>query len=365
MITIILGTRPEIIKCSSIILELQRQNIPFTVIHTKQHYDTNLDSVFFAELGLPPPNYELPSLKSSWTKQIHVMVLRLITLLKKIQPQLVFVQGDTNTALAGALAATKCHVPLVHVEAGLRSYDDRMPEEWNRKICDHFSTFLFAPTKIQEKILLEEGIPKEKIFVVGNTIVDAVSSIKQRITTTPLKKFVVEKQKYILATIHRQENVDQKEELGKIIRGLEKVLKEFQFPILFPMHPRTKKQLSRWQFSLGKEIRCIEPLSYFDFLALEQHAALMITDSGGIQEEACILHVPCVTVRKTTERPETIAVGANIVSGTEPENIHGAAKIMIKKKRGWKNPFGHGTTAKKIIKVCQIHLKKPVVSCSV
>ncbi len=286
MITIILGTRPEIIKCYSIIKELEYQKIPYIIIHTNQHYDKNLDSIFFEELGLPIPHHRLFVPPATPLIQIATILIELEKKLNEIKPDLILVEGDTNTVQAASLVASKLHIPLGHIEAGLRSYDERMPEEWNRIVCDHLSQLLFAPTHTQKKILLSEGIQEQKVYVVGNTIVDVVYHIGSTLQDKILHKHCLQPQKYFLATFHRPENVDNIHDLHRILQGLDLLYRHFQLPILFSIHPRTQKQLASSGLTLPLGVRGIAPVGYFDFLALEKNASLIITDSGGVQEEA-------------------------------------------------------------------------------
>jgi len=271
----------------------------------------------------------------------------------KEKPDIVLVEGDTNTVLAGALSATKLHIKVGHIEAGLRSYFKEMPEEINRILTDHCSDFLFAPTKKAKEILLKEGIPKKKIFVTGNTIVDAVYQnlklAKKR--SEILERLNLKKENYFLVTAHRQENVDKKERLKGILEGLSLIYKKFNLPIIYPVHPRTKKMIAEFKLSTPQGIKLIEPIGFLDFLQLEANAKLVLTDSGGIQEETCILKIPCVTLRDNTERPETIEIGANILAGAMSTKILWAAQKMLKKPKRWKNPFGNGKAAEEIIKI--------------
>ncbi|MGD0577056.1 MAG: UDP-N-acetylglucosamine 2-epimerase (non-hydrolyzing), partial [Candidatus Staskawiczbacteria bacterium] len=227
-----------------------------------------------------------------------------------------------------------------------------MPEEINRILTDHCSDFVFAPTKGAKNNLLNEGISEKKIFTVGNTIVDAVKeNLKLAENESKiLKKLNLKNKNYCLLTLHRQENVDKKERLKKIFQGLDFVYKKFGLKIIFPIHPRAKKMISEFKLKIPKGIGLIEPQGYLDFLQLEANAKLAITDSGGVQEEACILKVPCVTLRDNTERPETIEVGANVLAGADPDKILQSVKKMISKKNNWKNPFGDGESSVKIIK---------------
>ncbi|MCD6515573.1 MAG: UDP-N-acetylglucosamine 2-epimerase (non-hydrolyzing) [Candidatus Odinarchaeota archaeon] len=351
-IAIILGTRPEIIKMSPIIRELEKRNSDYFILHTGQHYSYNLDQVFFDQLKLPRPKYNLQVGSGTHAEETGKMLIGIERILLKEKPDIILVEGDTNTVLAGALAATKLNILVGHVEAGLRSFDREMPEEINRTLTDHISDFLFAPTEKAKQNLLKEGIPSEKIFVTGNTIVDAVhQNLKlSNIQFNTLNDLDINSDDYFLVTVHRQENVDNKERFQGILDGLKLVHEELNIPIIFPIHPRTKKRMK--QFNLRPEgVTLIDPIDYLSFLQLESKAKLILTDSGGVQEEACILRVPCVTLRYNTERPETIEVGANVLAGTDPNEIVEKVKFMLNKKRDWNNPFGDGKAGKRIVKI--------------
>jgi len=350
-ICIILGTRPEIIKMSPIIRECQRRCLGFFILHTNQHYTENLDRIFFKELNLPWPKYNLNIGSGTHGVQTGKMLIDIEKVLIKENPDVVLIEGDTNTVLAGALTAAKLHIKVGHIEAGLRSYYKDMPEEINRIVTDHCSDYLFAPTQNTKKILISEGIPKTKILITGNTIVDTVYQnlklVKRK--SKILKKLNLKKDKYFLLTIHRSENVDKKEKLKEIFEGLKLIYNKINLPIICSIHPRTKKKIKEFKLRIPEGIKFIEPVGYLDFLNLESNAKLILTDSGGIQEEACILKVPCVTLRDNTERPETLEVGSNILVGTDSEKIFIGVKKIIDKKRNWKNPFGSGKSAKIII----------------
>lgn len=356
--SIILGTRPEIIKMSPIVRECQKRNLNFFILHTNQHYSENLDKIFFEELELPQPKYNLNVGSGTHAEEMGKMLIGLEKILIKEKPDIVLVEGDTNTVLAGALAAIKLHIKVGHIEAGLRSYSREMPEEINRILTDHCSDFLFAPTKTAKEILIGEGIPKNKIFVTGNTIVDAVyRNLKLAKRKSKIfKKLNLEKEKYFLVTAHRSENVDNKERLKGILNGLKLISQEFNLPIVYPIHPRTKKRIKRFKLGVPKGIKLIEPIGYLDFLQLEANAKLVLTDSGGIQEETCILKTPCVTLRDNTERPETLKEGSNILAGTQSQKILESVEKMDNRKRNWKNPFGDGKSAERIIKILKKHL---------
>ncbi|MBU2562614.1 MAG: UDP-N-acetylglucosamine 2-epimerase (non-hydrolyzing) [Nanoarchaeota archaeon] len=341
-IAIVLGTRPEIIKLSPIIRKCEENGEDYYILHTNQHYSPEMDSIFFEELGLPKPKYNLNVGSGSQGEQIGRMLKGIEKVFKDDCPDIVIVQGDANSVFAGAFVASRLGIKIAHVEAGLRSYDRNMPEEINRSLTDAISDFLFCPTKKQKEILLTEGISREKIFVVGNTIVDAVYWAKNN-ETKIIERENLERRDYCLMTLHRVENVDNKKMLEKILYYISSLKEE---KIIFPLHPRTKKMLGRFNFDLPQNIRTINPVGFLDMITLEKNAKAILTDSGGVQEEACILKVPCITLRTTTERPETIECGGNMLM---KENANEDFELMIKKERDWKNPFGEGKTGEKIL----------------
>ncbi|MFC1944095.1 non-hydrolyzing UDP-N-acetylglucosamine 2-epimerase [Chloroflexota bacterium] len=351
-ITIILGTRPEIVKMSPVVKELQRKKTDFFILHTGQHYSSYLDKVFFDQLELPQPKYNIKVGSGSHAEETGKMLIEMEQILLRERPDIALVEGDTNSVLAGALVASKLHIIIGHIEAGLRSYDKSMPEEINRVLVDHISDYLFAPTEMARGILLGEGIPERSIFVTGNTIVDAVY-LNLKIADSRaniLQELSLEPKKYLLATVHRQENVDDMDRFGAILEGLKRISETFNLPLVYPVHPRSKKRIE--EFNLQHDgIRLIPPLDFLDFLKFEANACLVLTDSGGVQEESCILGVPCVTLRDNTERPETLEVGANILAGVTPEEIVGKARIMIDRKNNWSNPFGDGRAGGRIVEI--------------
>ena len=358
-IALILGTRPEIIKFSPIIREFERLGLDYFVLHTGQHYSYNMDRVFFEQLNLPNAKYNLDVGSGSHGTQTGKMLAGIEEVLQKESPDVVLVQGDTNTVLAGALAAVKLGIKVGHVEAGLRSYDRNMPEEINRVLADHASDYLFAPTPKSREILIHEGIEENKIFLVGNTVVDALCQNLEIAQSKPqiFETLHVERYEYMLATAHRQENVDNRNKFSGLICGLQKVQSEFKIPLIYPIHPRAKKQLDQFEIDYTG-ITFVEPLDYLSFLQLESKASLVLTDSGGVQEETCILGVPCVTLRENTERPETVEVGSNVLVGTDPEKILEASKMSLEHKKHWTNPFGDGKTSEKIVQILQRKLPK-------
>ncbi|AXI24691.1 UDP-N-acetylglucosamine 2-epimerase (non-hydrolyzing) [Methanofervidicoccus sp. A16] len=359
---IVLGTRPEIIKLSPIIRKLEEfknNDIEYFIIHTNQHYSENLDRIFFKELNLPEPKYNLGVGSASHGKQTGRMLEGIERVLIREKPDIVVVQGDTNSTLAGALASSKLGIKVAHVEAGLRSYDRGMPEEINRVLTDHISNYLFVPTKVAEENLRREGI-RENVFLVGNTIVDATL---QNIEIAERRKEeifeeemldIVRDRDYFLLTIHRAENTDNRRRLKSIVEGILKVAEYYDKTVVFPAHPRTENKLKKyclWDKLKNSNIKILEPIGYFKFLILEKYAKLILTDSGGVQEEACILKVPCITLRKNTERPETLEVGSNILVDVEKGDILEAVDTMLRRSRNWRNPFGDGKSGERIVKI--------------
>lgn len=338
MIALILGTRPEIIKFAPIVWELQRREIPFEIIHSGQHYSPNMDSDFFKELDLPTPD-----IQSSIRKKYPYHGYQLAQLLHNIEVALQIkpadiacVLGDTNTALAGCIAASKLKIPVAHIEAGLRSRERWMPEEQNRIMIDHNSDYWFPPTREAYTNLIRENL--EPITDYGNTIKDVVCKYKTTWHNSDIDN------RFALVTIHRQENTDDSQRLRRIIGQLRKVALQRGWDIYFPIHPRTKKVLDAEgiDYSFVKEL---PPVPLKKMLELEAAANVIITDSGGVQEEACILGTPCITVRPSTERPETIRIGANrLVNSIE-------IALAVRAVRGcrWVDPYGKGDTAKKIV----------------
>jgi UDP-N-acetylglucosamine 2-epimerase (non-hydrolysing) len=349
---IILGTRPEIIKMSPIIRECNRLGLDYFILHTGQHYSYNLDKVFFEQLGLSLPKYNIGVGSGTHAEEIGKMLIGIEKVLLKEKPDVVLVEGDTNTILAGALAASKLRVKIGHVEAGLRSYDRQMPEEINRTLADHCSDYLFAPTEKAKAILLGEGIPEEKIFVTGNTIVDAIYQnldIAEKEVNT-LDSLHLTPREYFLVTLHRQENVDNSARFASILDGLSKIATKFRLPVVYPIHPRSRKMMTQFGLEPGS-LKIIEPLDFLGFLQLESNARLILTDSGGVQEESCILNVPCVTLRDNTERPETIEVGSNILAGASPDKMLKYTELMLNKEDNWANPFGDGKAGQRIVDI--------------
>jgi UDP-N-acetylglucosamine 2-epimerase (non-hydrolysing) len=353
MLTIVLGTRPEIIKMSPVIRAAEEHHTPYLILHTGQHYSYEMDAAFFADLELPAPAFNLNVGSGSHGVQTGRILAGVEQVLMEMDEaeNIVLVQGDTNTVMAGALAAAKLHVLCGHVEAGLRSFDRRMPEEVNRVVADHICDYLYAPTAGSAANLAAEGLSGDGVVVTGNTVVDAVVQnlgiAEQR--TDVLSGLGLEEGMYVLATAHRAENVDDPNRLADVLKGLAMVGEEFEVPVVYPVHPRAEKMMKEFSLPPPDSVRLIAPLGYLEFLQLESKARMLLTDSGGVQEEACVLGVPCVTLRENTERPETVEVGANRLAGTEPGRILMAAKVMDDVSCGWANPFGDGTAGERIV----------------
>ena len=350
---IVLGTRPEIIKMSPIIRYCEELGLDYSLIHTGQHYSYEMDAAFFHDLELPKPGYKLNVGSGTHAEQTGKIMVGLERILIHDRPDVVLVQGDTNTVLGSALSAAKLNIDVGHVEAGLRSRDRTMPEEINRLLTDHIARYLFAPTELARSNLLQEGIDEEKIRVTGNTVVDAVLQnieiAEQR--SRIFRDLDLMPGGYFVLTAHRQENVDNREKLGNLIAAMRELHSIYGLPILFPAHPRTLKRLDEFGLSVPEGIRILEPQGYLEFLLLERSARAILTDSGGIQEEACILHVPCITLRENTERPETLETGGNILAGTDPGRILEAVSIVLSAEASWTNPFGDGRSGKKIVDI--------------
>jgi UDP-N-acetylglucosamine 2-epimerase (non-hydrolysing) len=351
-IAVIVGTRPEIIKMAPIVRALESNKSNYFILHTGQHYSYNLDRVFFEQLRLQDAKYNLEVGSGTHAEQTGKILVGVEKAFELEKPDIVLVEGDTNSVFAGALTAVKLHIAVGHVEAGLRSYDKQMPEEINRILTDHCSDYLFAPTPKAREILLGEGIVEEKIFVTGNTIVDAVYQNREIAGEKGdlLETLHITQNEYFLVTLHRQENVDDRARFAPILEGLDRVASEFGLPMIYPIHPRSQKMMANFGLK-PQNIKLIEPIDFLGFLQLESNARLILTDSGGVQEEACILGVPCVTLRDNTERPETIDVGANILAGAFSDKILDCVKVMLGRETNWINPFGDGKAGERIVKI--------------
>ena len=350
-IVTVVGARPQFIKMAPVSTALRRE-FDEVVIHTGQHYDYTMNDIFFKDLCIPEPNYNLGVGSGTHGVQTGEMLKGIEKILIREGPDFVMVYGDTNSTLAGALAAVKLHIPVAHVEAGLRSFDRRMPEEINRILTDHASDILFTPTKTAVKNLRAEGIVNG-VYLVGDVMVDAllhnisIAEHKSKI----LQMLGLYNEKYILVTVHRAENTDDPSKLKRIVEALI----ECEERVVFPAHMRTLKALKNYGFysklKNSKNVMLINPVGYLDMLMLEKHANKILTDSGGVQKEAYILTVPCITMRSSTEWVETIADGWNVLVGSDKGKILGAIKEFTPEIKTHKDRFGDGKASEKILKI--------------
>jgi UDP-N-acetylglucosamine 2-epimerase (non-hydrolysing) len=314
----VVGARPNFVKAKPVLEALERRGVEVVLIHTGQHYDPLMSDVFFTDLGLRPPDYSLGVGSGSHARQTAAIMVAFEPLLDRLRPDVVLVFGDVNSTIAAALVAAKSGALLGHVEAGLRSRDWRMPEEVNRVATDRLSDYLFAPSRDAAENLGSEGYRQDQIHFVGNVMVDSLlASVERALGRPVLDELGLTEQDYGLVTIHRPENVDYSATLKGLLDVFDQIAADLH--LVLPAHPRLLAQLQ--QIELNKRLQIIEPLGYLDFIALEARAQLVLTDSGGIQEETTILGIPCLTLRESTERPITVTSGTNIVVGRDPRRI--------------------------------------------
>jgi len=349
----VLGTRPEIIRLSRII-PLLDELCDHILVHTGQNFDRTLNDIFFTELQLRSPDYLLDCKAPTLMGQIGEMLRGCEQVMLKEKPDRLLILGDTNSALS-AIVAKRLHIPVYHMEAGNRCYDDRVPEEINRRIVDHCSDILLPYTERSRANLLREGFKGERIYVTGNPIGEVLSHYSGRIEQSQaLKNMGVASKGYFLVTLHRAENVDDEVRLDKFISALQGLTVNYEMPLICSLHPRTRSQLDRRSMTFdGKGILIVEPLGLFDFVSLEQNAYCVLSDSGTVQEECCLYHIPNVTLRDVTERPETLEAGSNLISGCEPEDIWRAVKIVLSQGSDWEPPIEYRVqnVSRKVVKV--------------
>jgi UDP-N-acetylglucosamine 2-epimerase (non-hydrolysing) len=355
----IVGVRPQIIKSAPVLHLLDEdEEVTLQLIHSGQHYDFEMSKVFFNELDLPDPLHNLSVGSGSHATQTARLVTRAEKVICELKPDAVMVFGDANTTLAGALAAIKVHVPVCHVEAGLRSYDMSMPEEVNRVLTDHCSQMLCAPTEEAVKNLKKEGEKENSILLSGDTMYDAILQHEKDIKkSTVVKDLDLTEEVYVVLTLHRPENVDNAERLTSIVSAIVNLT---EVKTVFPIHPRTKKRLRNTKLEKmlkrAHNLMLTEPLGYFDMLSLIENSAVVLTDSGGMQKEAFLLHVPCLTLRYNTEWVETVKLGANKLVGAESERILVETRTALEnrdiktKLESLPNPYGDGKASHKIVK---------------
>jgi UDP-N-acetylglucosamine 2-epimerase (non-hydrolysing) len=327
------GARPNFVKIAPLMREMRsRRGLESVLVHTGQHYDERMSRLFFEELDIPRPDVDLEVGSGTHAVQTAEIMKRFDPVLRREKPDAVLVVGDVNSTIACALTAAKEGVPVAHVEAGLRSFDRTMPEEINRVLTDRLSDWLFATERSGAENLRREGIASERIFLVGNVMIDTLRRHRERSEQSAILETVrVSSRGYAVLTLHRPGTVDQPERLGPVLTAIAELSREL--PVIFPVHPRTRRVLESgagaWLACGGSDIRTIEPLGYLDFLKLLAHARLVLTDSGGIQEETTVLGVPCLTLRENTERPATVEEGSNVLVGLSAERILSESRRVL------------------------------------
>jgi len=338
-IATIFGTRPEIIRLSVIIKQLDHfcENV---LVHTGQNYERNLSDVFFQELNLRQPDLNLGVQSTDFEKQVGQMIFRIGKTVDRIKPERLLILGDTNSGLAAAIVAARHGILVFHLEAGNRCYDDRVPEEINRRIIDHCSTVLMPYTHRSKENLLREGIERDRIFVVGNPIYEVIETYKAEISANNvLERLGLKSLQYFLVTMHRAENVDDPERLKRLLEGLRMIVRQYKRPMIVSTHPHTANKLNYFGLDTHDEyIHFLKPFGFFDFITLERNAYCVISDSGTVQEECCIFGVPNLTIRDVTERAETIECGSNILTGSDPDMMLKATDMALKLARDWLPP---------------------------
>jgi len=367
LIDIIVGVRPNFIKVAAIIHELELRvssdpGIKYRLIHTSQHYDTNMSGVFFEELNIPAPDIHLNVGNIESSKQISTIIARYSKVLEEHRPDMVIVSGDVNSTVACALATKKTDptIPLVHVEAGLRCDEKQMPEEINRILTDSITDYFFTTTRTASNNLLHDGVAPHKIFFVGNTMIDTLYQNEKRFNKPSFWDiFGLSSKSYFVVTLHRQGNLSDSATLANLFHAISTAAADM--PVVFPVHPHTAKMMKQFGIELCSNMLMTEPMGYLAFNYLVKNASAVITDSGGISEEATVMNVPCMTLRMHTERPETCLIGTNMLLGTNPQNIVTAFEKL--KSGNWplgKNPeLWDGQASKRIVDIIYDLLKNP------
>ena len=360
---IVVGARPNFMKAAPLIRAMKDSGVFLPIlVHTGQHYDYDMSKSFFEALGLPKPHLYLGVGSGTHGEQTAKVILAMENhlLQKTTRPDLVVVVGDVNSTLAAALAARKLNIPVAHVEAGLRSFDESIPEEINRRLTDQISSFLFITEESARKNLLREGIDAKKIHFVGNTMIDSLYKNMPQISASGiLGRLNLLQRSYAVLTLHRPSNVDSRENFKKMLNIIDYAQKKL--PVVFPMHPRTLKQLDllglKGRFDKLKRVVVTDPLGYNDFIKLVAGARFILTDSGGIQEEATVLKVPCITLRENTERPVTAEIGTNIIAGTNLENIKKSINNVLRGRvqKGKIPKYWDGRAAERVVKILRNH----------
>lgn len=359
----ILGTRPEIIRLSLIIDKLDR-TVEHALLHTGQNYAAQLDRVFFENMQIREPDIHLDSQASSTFGRVARILEGAEEWVEKVNPDACLILGDTYSALS-SMVAERAGVPVFHMEAGNRCYDPKVPEERNRKIIDHTSSWLLPYVQNSRENLIQEGISKERIFVSGNPIFEVLEHYRASIDTSDaLSHLGLRANEYFLVTAHRAENVDDPKRLKDIVFALNHLAEDYDRPVVWSVHPRTRERLQQAGAVASDGVKLIEPLDLFDFVSLEKHAFCVLTDSGTVQEECCIFGVPAVTIRDTTERPETVECGSNVLSGCDPDLILQAVRLVTSNSASWEIPAGYEDTnvSDKIVRYIVGNAKRPISS---
>jgi UDP-N-acetylglucosamine 2-epimerase (non-hydrolysing) len=351
-ILIVVGARPNFMKCAPVIEQMLIKKIDFKLVHTGQHYDKNMSDEIFLDLEIPKPDYHMRVGSGTHAKQTALIMNGFEKICDEVIPKLVIVAGDVNSTLACALVASKKNIPIAHIESGLRSFDNSMPEEINRILVDRISQILFVTEQSGLNNLLNEGIDKDKVHFVGNSMIDSLLKVSKSINNDGvLDSFNIKRKRFCLVTLHRPSNVDGKENIKKVINILNILSKTM--PIVFPVHPRTKKQLYSCKVPLSENIKTCDALSYKIFVSLLENAKVVLTDSGGVQEETTFFKTPCITYRENTERPITVQIGTNYLTGTDKINIIEVFKKIISgnSKSGSIPPKWDGNSGKRIVSI--------------
>lgn len=343
----VVGARPNFMKAAPVMRALQKWGVKQTLVHTGQHYDTNMSDVFFSQLAIPAPDWNLGVGSGSHARQTAEIMSRLEPVVLDAKPSLILVYGDVNSTVAAALVCSKLLVPVGHVEAGLRSFDLTMPEEINRMVTDRLANLLFTPSEDGDGNLLREGVAPEKIHRVGNVMIDSLVQLLPAAMRCSRNGFP---ERYALVTLHRPSNVDERDTLKGILESLLEVGQHL--PVVFPVHPRTRQRIAEFGIEVGK-LLLVEPVPYIEFLALQRRAAVVITDSGGVQEETTFLGVPCLTLRNNTERPITVTLGTNILVGRDRKKLNSEIMKICegKAKTGTIPPLWDGHAAERIAEI--------------
>jgi UDP-N-acetylglucosamine 2-epimerase (non-hydrolysing) len=351
----VVGARPNFMKVAPIYRVCASRDISQVIVHTGQHYDENMSKVFFQELDIPTPDINLDIGSGSHAEQTAKVMLRFEKVVSDLRPDWVLVYGDINSTLAAALVCAKLPVPVAHVEAGLRSFDRTMPEEINRLLTDQIADLLFTPSEDANANLLREGVSAKKIHFVGNIMIDSLMSCLS-LARQSINDYYPYPSKYALVTLHRPSNVDDNTILAKLLRSLMRI--SCKLPVIFPMHPRTRQRIVNLNnLEYLPDLHIMNPVGYLEFLQLEKYATMVITDSGGIQEETTFLGIPCLTLRENTERPITVSLGTNLLIGSDYPRLEQEVDAILGGafKTGQIPPLWDGQTAERIVDVLEAH----------